>query len=234
MQFMERKQMLILIDPSNYEFHRQDLDDMYRLRHKVFYEKLKWDVKSVNGMERDEYDEKHAHYIIYKDEQGVVRGCIRLIEMTNPCMFDGPFKFLFSDLKEFKRPRYWEISRLGVDCRFDEAYTPRMSSHITASIFAATIHFGLKLKNIRLFLILSFPHLIKLCTSHKVILAPILDRKFDDNQLLITGCPPNHYSYKKLLEKISHDPCKTLLHYTDSSLNLASGIKLTHPIKNVN
>ena len=60
--------MLILIDPSNYEFHRQDLDDMYRLRHKVFYEELKWDVKSVNGMEKDEYDEKHAHYIIYKEQ----------------------------------------------------------------------------------------------------------------------------------------------------------------------
>lgn len=216
MQFMERKQMLILIDPSNYEFHRQDLDDMYRLRHKVFYEKLKWDVTSVNGMEKDEYDEKHAHYIIYKDEQGVVRGCIRLIEMTNPCMFDGPFKFMLPDLKDFKYQGYWETSRVAVDYNFDETYTIKTASHISASIFAAAMHFGLNLEKIELFLGISFPSIAKLYSTYNIIGALITDRNVNGAQLTVVGYTPLHYTYKKLLKRISYDPSKPLLYHKHS------------------
>ena len=46
--------MVYLITPNDYASHRADLDAMYRLRHKVFFEKLKWQVKSQDNMEKDE------------------------------------------------------------------------------------------------------------------------------------------------------------------------------------
>ena len=83
--------MLYLIDPDNYHLHKNDLNEMYQLRHRVFFEQMKWHVSSENGMEKDEYDEQDMYYLIYKDDQGIVRGCVRFIEMTHTCMFDGPF-----------------------------------------------------------------------------------------------------------------------------------------------
>jgi N-acyl-L-homoserine lactone synthetase len=54
--------MLHLIKPNTYNLYRKDLDNMYRLRHRVFCTKLNWDVNSHDGMEKDQYDEKNAYY----------------------------------------------------------------------------------------------------------------------------------------------------------------------------
>ena len=55
--------MLHLIKPNNYNLYRKDLDNMYRLRHRVFCTKLNWDVNGHDGMEKDQYDEKNAYYL---------------------------------------------------------------------------------------------------------------------------------------------------------------------------
>jgi acyl homoserine lactone synthase len=107
--------MLHLITPNNYELYREDLDNMYRFRHKIFFEKLAWDVQSQDGMEKDIYDETQMYYLIYKDEDGIIRGCVRFIEMTNDCMLDGPFSGALPNFQEFKRPGYWEMSRVAID-----------------------------------------------------------------------------------------------------------------------
>ncbi len=134
--------MLYLIAPNNYDSHRQDLDEMYKLRYRVFSKELKWDVKIHDGMEKDEFDERNAYYIIAKDEKGVVRGCQRLIEMTNPCMFDGPFSSFLSSLKDFKQPGYWEASRFAVDHSYDETYTKENSWACALSLLAGALEFG--------------------------------------------------------------------------------------------
>jgi acyl homoserine lactone synthase len=205
--------MLVLIDPSNYEFHRRDLDNMYRLRHKVFFEKLKWDVKSSHGMEKDEYDEKHATYIIYKDEQGIVRGCTRLIEMINPCMFDGPFRFLLPDLENFKHSGCWEQSRIAVDHNFDENYTPQMASQITASVYTAYLHFALELGAVKTCLLVSFPAAKKLYSRYGFSGKSVAERVFNGNQLLVTSYVPLRQTYEKLLTQLNCDFAKPILSY---------------------
>lgn len=90
--------MIIFIEPSTYHVYRQELEGVYRLRHQVFYEKLKWQVNSQNGLEKDEYDESNTYYLVYKDPEGKIRGCQRYIEMCHNCMFDGPFSFMLGDV----------------------------------------------------------------------------------------------------------------------------------------
>ena len=80
-------------NPNIYAYSKELLDQMYCLRNDIFVEKLKWNIKSVNGREKDQYDEKNAFYLVYVDGGGEVRGCMHLIEMVNECMFDGPFSF---------------------------------------------------------------------------------------------------------------------------------------------
>lgn len=206
--------MLYLIDPSNYACHRQDLDNMYRLRDKVFSQKLNWDVKSENGMEKDEYDEKDAYYIVYKDKQGVIRGCQRMIEMTNRCMFDGPFKFVFSDYKDFKRPGYWEVSRLAVDYEYDENYTKNDAQKVYYALLAAKMHFGLEFAKVEAFMCITFPAFSKLMSLGGIVMAPLTQTTINGDKIVVSAYPPLKVSYERLLKKMNHEPYTPVLYYT--------------------
>ena len=43
------------------------LDSMFRLRHEVFKERLKWDVGSMSGQERDNFDRAIPKAMVMKD-----------------------------------------------------------------------------------------------------------------------------------------------------------------------
>lgn len=60
---------------NNAAEYRHLLDEMFRLRARVFRDRLKWDVVVTDGMERDRYDDEGPVYMIYTDEdQKTVRG----------------------------------------------------------------------------------------------------------------------------------------------------------------
>lgn len=70
------------------------LDAIFRLRHQVFKERLGWDVRSIDGRERDEFDTVDAVYGAVYDGDGEIEGCFRFLPTTGPYML----KDLFSDL----------------------------------------------------------------------------------------------------------------------------------------
>lgn len=49
-----------------------DLENMLRLRARFFYDRMGWDVRVENGMERDGYDELDPHYLLMKSRGGGV------------------------------------------------------------------------------------------------------------------------------------------------------------------
>ncbi len=206
--------MLYLIDPSNYACHRQDLHNMYRLRDRVFRQSLNWDVKSEDGMEKDEYDEKDAYYIVYKDKQGVIRGCHRLIEMTNRCMFDGPFKFVLPNFKEFKRPGYWEVSRFAVDYNFDENYTRKDAQKVFLALIAANIHFGLEVAKVEAFLCITYPAFGKRIAQSGLVLSSLKNCTINNESIVISAYSPLRFSYEKLLKNLGHNFDDPILYYT--------------------
>ena len=203
--------MLYLVTPSNYDLHRHDLNEMYKLRYRVFCKELKWDVKTHDGIEKDEFDEKNAYYIIAKDEKGVVRGCQRLIEMTNPCMFDGPFNALLSSLKAFKHPGYWEASRFAVDHVYNESYTLKDSQVLVPTLLAGVMEFGLQIKKVEYFLTLSFPGVAKLATLYGLLMTPLKQSEIEGEAVIVSGYPPLNVSYKKLLKKIGYTDLSPIL-----------------------
>lgn len=109
----------------NAEARRRDpasLAAIYRLRHKVFYERLGWDVANANGYERDDYDQLDPVYLTIRNDDGELEGCWRLLPTTGPYML----KDLFSELLDGEPapcdPAIWEISRFAVmptDCTYD-------------------------------------------------------------------------------------------------------------------
>lgn len=90
------------------------LEDMFRFRHKVFYERLGWEVPSRDGIERDEYDELNPVYIVAKNRASEIEGCWRLLPTTGPYMLKDTFGQLLHDEPAPQDPGIWEMSRLAV------------------------------------------------------------------------------------------------------------------------
>lgn len=70
--FGERYQILI----ANTDALRKDV---YRLRHHVFCEKLKYDMDSRDGLETDEYDNDSLHVLLRERLSQKSVGCFRLV-----------------------------------------------------------------------------------------------------------------------------------------------------------
>lgn len=189
--------MLYLIEPHNYDAYREDLDNMYRFRHRIFFDKLNWDVNSQDDMEKDEYDEKETYYLIYKDEEGIIRGCVRFIEMINNCMFDGPFKDALPNVKEFKRQGYWEITRFAVDTN-PEYYKLSGNRNIAKIIWAGIIKFAIKSKRVECYMATTYLAFKKLSERYGLLIYDVNKKKFEESQMYVWGFSSMKYSWEKL------------------------------------
>ena len=90
------------------------LDEMFRLRHTVFNERLGWDVSSKDGREQDEFDDCDPTYVIAADARTHrVVGCCRVLPTTGPYMLSKVFSQALKGADAPVNPRCWEISRLA-------------------------------------------------------------------------------------------------------------------------
>jgi hypothetical protein len=78
--------MLQLINPERYGEFIDDLAEMHRLRYRIFKERLGWDVQVSADMEVDEFDACRPVYLLQKDDDSSVQGCVRLLPTTGPTM----------------------------------------------------------------------------------------------------------------------------------------------------
>lgn len=189
--------MICLISPLDYAANLHDLQEMYKLRCNYFYNHLKWDVKIQNEMEKDEYDELYTYYIIYKNQHGIIKGCVRLIEMINECMFDGPFDFLLDNLESFKKPGYWEISRFAIDPKCGE----EEFKEIFTSLITALSHFGLQDRPIKTYLALSYPISVELAKNLGIQAKIIKEDTIKNETVIVSFFTPDVETHKMLLQK---------------------------------
>jgi len=91
------------------------LDDIYKLRHTVFKERLGWEVESENGRERDQFDTADAIFgALHSEEDGALEGCFRLLPTTGPNMLADVFAELLHGQPAPRDPRVLESSRFAV------------------------------------------------------------------------------------------------------------------------
>jgi acyl homoserine lactone synthase len=104
--------MLVVIDQHNADKHTHLIDQMFRLRARVFQERLKWDVRVADGRERDKYDDMGPLYIIYADDEGrEVKGSLRLLPTTGPTLLAEFFSDTLPDAVHLSAPTIWECTR---------------------------------------------------------------------------------------------------------------------------
>lgn len=101
-----------LADP---QFVARCAESMYRLRYRVFFERLQWQVRTCDGCEYDEFDDVHSVYQLATDTRGGIVGGWRLRPTTRPYMMKDVFAPLLAGIPAPARPDVWEISRFAID-----------------------------------------------------------------------------------------------------------------------
>lgn len=93
---------------------RVDLEKMFRLRFRMFRERLGWDVDCDDGQEHDGFDALDPLYVLAKEGTSVV-GCWRMLPTTGPNMLRDTFPSLLGGQPAPAGERIWELSRFAVD-----------------------------------------------------------------------------------------------------------------------
>ncbi|CAA7625720.1 acyl-homoserine-lactone synthase [Magnetospirillum sp. UT-4] len=126
-----------LITAQNMHAKQDLLREMFRQRHRVFVERLGWDVPSINGEEeRDEFDRPDTAYLVVSEPSGRVIGSWRLLSTEQPYMASTVFRHLFDGAEPPRAPDIWEISRFVVEPS-GQGTTRAGIDHATGFLFAA-------------------------------------------------------------------------------------------------
>lgn len=122
----------------------QLLESYFRLRKKVFADELKWKVRVVGDLERDELDDQPCVYVIVTDNDNVLIAGARLIPTAQVTLLSMAFDGLVPHYANIVSPTTWESSRYCVD---RNAARMRVKSGLrksTAELSIGTIQYAKK------------------------------------------------------------------------------------------
>jgi N-acyl-L-homoserine lactone synthetase len=113
---------------------------MASYRHRVFVDKLGWQLNCVVGRELDQFDREDTVYVIAEDDLGDVVGTARLLPTNRPYLLGEIFPQLMGGSSVPSSPLIWELSRFAaVDFNAQSAGPlGQFSSHLTLQLLRAT------------------------------------------------------------------------------------------------
>ncbi len=135
--------MIRLVNGLNYLNYASDLDQMFRLRKRVFHDRLGWEVNVSGEYEIDSYDMLKPLYVLALDDSGKrVVGSLRLLPSTGPNMLADTFYDLLPEGKIFRNPTIWESSRYCVDTDLASKWCKQGVHQASAELLIALYEVG--------------------------------------------------------------------------------------------
>lgn len=136
--------MIYAIDSLNQSAYSTLLDDMFRLRKRVFHDRLCWDVQITDGRETDLFDGLDPAHVISVDDDGNVVGCMRLLQTTGPHMLADVFSSLLDGEPPLRSSTVWEATRFCVDTQRLSGGRGRNSiSYVTSEVMIGAFEFAM-------------------------------------------------------------------------------------------
>lgn len=180
--------------------------DMHRLRKRVFYDRMGWEVRiTPGGLEVDDFDLPETIYLLCLDDNKRVIGNWRLLPTIGPYMIRSVWPQFLESINIPEGPDVWEASRFSVDSlkeNCDEGLA--QVNQATQELFCGLTELCL-LSGIR-----------EICTMYDMRVARLLKR---------LDCSPHTISQRR---RISDTICEVGIFRTDdtmlSKLRKASGI----------
>ena len=136
--------MIYVVDSLNNHHYQPLLDDMYRLRKRVFHDRLGWDVEITDGKEIDLFDHLDPAYIISVDDEGNVVGCVRQLQTTGPHMLSDVFSSILDGEPPVRSSRIWEATRFCVDtARLTTGRGRNTISYVTSEVMIGALELAM-------------------------------------------------------------------------------------------
>jgi acyl homoserine lactone synthase len=129
----------IALQTPQFGRHLDLLAAMYRLRRRVFKDRLDWSVSVSGELELDVYDALGPTYLILMSDAGEVVGSVRLLPTTGPTMLADTFPSLLGGVAAPRNERVLESSRFCVDTRPAAEQAGNGLGRATFILFAAMI-----------------------------------------------------------------------------------------------
>ncbi len=133
--------MLHIINSQNIHAFREEMDQAFRLRHRVFVEEKGWsDLSRDDGRETDQFDTSDAVHMVFVD-QGEVLGYQRMLPSTKPHLLSE----VLPQLCESKPPigsNIWEWTRYCVEPSYREH--GRSLSAVSNALLSGFVEWGLQ------------------------------------------------------------------------------------------
>ncbi len=135
--------MIIVIDGSEREQHPDLIDDMHKLRARVFQDRLGWAVNVVDGRERDRFDDLAPLYVIAVSPAGRVVGSLRALQTTGPTMLGEVFQELLEPGEVVRSPLIWESTRFNIDMDYAAQRGEGAVSQLTSELLCGLAEVGI-------------------------------------------------------------------------------------------
>jgi N-acyl-L-homoserine lactone synthetase len=132
--------MIDAISLENAHLLGDALASTYRLRHRIFVERQKYEVPNSRGMEWDQFDTPAAVYLVWRDQRASVRAVARLIPTSFPYMIQQLWPEMVERGELPCRDDVWEVTRFGIDRDLERD----QRSRIFGEMFCAFAEFGLR------------------------------------------------------------------------------------------
>ena len=137
--------MITIVPPHLYSLYQKELLDMFRLRYRVFKERLGWNVPTKDGMERDQYDDCDPTYILAFDDDGDLAGSWRMHSTMGPTMLGNTFPELLDGMIMPHAPDIWECSRFSIETDKGRADSLKSMNRYTSEIICGLVEHSLSM-----------------------------------------------------------------------------------------
>lgn len=107
--------MILVIDALNRDRFQSVIDDMFRLRARVFRDRMGWEVAVHDGREFDLFDNLDPVYLVALDDAYNVIGCNRMLQTTGPHMLTDVFQDILCGEPPLRSATVWENTRFCID-----------------------------------------------------------------------------------------------------------------------
>ena len=97
------------------DFESKELWEMYKLRARIFKDRMGWDIPILSGMEIDGYDALDPYYMMIRDQENSLKGCWRALPTEGPYMLKDTFPELLHGAEAPSHPKVWELSRFAIE-----------------------------------------------------------------------------------------------------------------------
>jgi acyl homoserine lactone synthase len=136
--------MIYVIDSLNQSAYSTLLNNMFRLRKRVFHDRLGWDVQITDGLETDLFDDLDPAHVISIDDDGNVVGCMRLLQTTGPHMLADVFSSILDGEPPLRSSTVWEATRFCVDTqRLSRGRGRNTISYVTSEVMIGAFEFAM-------------------------------------------------------------------------------------------